>query len=57
MLIQASDGSERGKTKLHAPEGEEAYIGCLRLGKWVWHSGANVRYTPRLRLVDSGFVL
>ena len=29
MLIQAHDGSERGKTKLRAPEGEKTYIGCL----------------------------
>jgi predicted RNA-binding protein YlxR (DUF448 family) len=29
VLIQAHDGSERGKTKLRAPEGEKTYIGCL----------------------------
>ncbi len=29
VLIQASDGSERGKTKLHAPPGETSFIGCL----------------------------
>jgi predicted RNA-binding protein YlxR (DUF448 family) len=29
ILIQASDGSERGKTKLHAPGGKETFIGCL----------------------------
>lgn len=29
VLIQASDGSERGKTKLHPPEGPNAFIGCL----------------------------
>ena len=29
VLIQASDGSERGKTKLHAPGGKETFIGCL----------------------------
>ena len=29
ILIQASDGSERGKTKLHAPGGRETFIGCL----------------------------
>ncbi len=29
VLIQASDGSERGKSKLHPPEGENAFIGCL----------------------------
>jgi uncharacterized protein len=28
-LIQASDGSERGKTKLHAPEGRNGFIGVL----------------------------
>ena len=28
-LIQASDGSERGKTKLHAPEGKHGFIGVL----------------------------
>ena len=28
-LIQASDGSERGKTKLHAPEGKNGFIGIL----------------------------
>jgi len=27
--VQASDGSERGKTKLHPPEGKETFIGCL----------------------------
>jgi predicted RNA-binding protein YlxR (DUF448 family) len=29
ILIQASDGSERGKTKLRAPDGDETFIGCL----------------------------
>jgi hypothetical protein len=29
VLIQASDGSERGKSKLHAPGGKETFIGCL----------------------------
>ncbi|PZQ97756.1 MAG: RNA-binding protein [Cereibacter sphaeroides] len=29
VLIQASDGSERGKTKLHPPDGDETFIGCL----------------------------
>jgi predicted RNA-binding protein YlxR (DUF448 family) len=29
VLIQASDGSERGKAKLHAPGGQETFIGCL----------------------------
>ena len=29
MLIQASDGSERGKTKLRAPEGKGRFIGFL----------------------------
>ena len=29
VLIQASDGSERGKTKLRAPEGEGSFIGFL----------------------------
>jgi hypothetical protein len=29
ILIQASDGSERGKTKLHPPGGPETFIGCL----------------------------
>ncbi len=29
MLIQASDGSERGKRKLHAPAGKVTYIGVL----------------------------
>jgi uncharacterized protein len=32
-LIQASDGSERGKTKLHSPEGERGFIGCLSAGE------------------------
>jgi uncharacterized protein len=32
-LIQASDGSERGKTKLHAPEGEGGFIGTLTAGE------------------------
>jgi uncharacterized protein len=32
-LIQASDGSERGKTKLHAPEGERGFVGCLTAGE------------------------
>jgi uncharacterized protein len=32
-LIQASDGSERGKTKLHAPDGERGFIGCLSAGE------------------------
>jgi len=29
VLIQASDGSERGKTKLRPPAGENSFIGCL----------------------------
>ena len=29
VLIQSSDGSERGKTKLRAPEGNGRFIGCL----------------------------
>ena len=29
VLIQAADGSERGKSKLHAPDGENTFIGCL----------------------------
>jgi uncharacterized protein len=33
VLIQASDGSERGKTKLRPPEGENAFIGCLTAGE------------------------
>ncbi len=33
ILIQASDGSERGKTKLHAPDGNETFIGCLTAGE------------------------
>jgi predicted RNA-binding protein YlxR (DUF448 family) len=33
VLIQASDGSERGKTKLRAPEGENTLISCLAAGE------------------------
>jgi predicted RNA-binding protein YlxR (DUF448 family) len=33
ILIQASDGSERGKTKLHPPGGPETFIGCLTAGE------------------------
>ena len=29
VLIQASDGSERGKSKLHAPDGAGGFVGCL----------------------------
>jgi hypothetical protein len=29
VLIQASDGSERGKAKLHPPAGSGSFIGCL----------------------------
>lgn len=29
VLIQAFDGSERGKTKLHPPGGKNTFIGCL----------------------------
>lgn len=29
VLIQASDGSERGKSKLRAPDGDGRFIGCL----------------------------
>jgi predicted RNA-binding protein YlxR (DUF448 family) len=29
VLIQASDGSERGKSKLRPPEGNDTFIGCL----------------------------
>jgi hypothetical protein len=32
-LVQASDGSERGKTKLHAPDGANGFIGCLSAGE------------------------
>jgi uncharacterized protein len=33
VLIQASDGSERGKAKLRPPEGEDTFIGCLTAGE------------------------
>ncbi|MFM2389777.1 MAG: hypothetical protein RLZZ437_1332 [Pseudomonadota bacterium] len=33
VLIQASDGSERGKTKLRPPEGTGSFIGCLTAGE------------------------
>lgn len=33
VLIQASDGSERGKTKISLPEGEKRFIGCLTAGE------------------------
>ena len=29
LLIQASDGSERGKSRLHSPPGKDVFIGCL----------------------------
>ncbi|MDH2326842.1 RNA-binding protein [Cereibacter sp. SYSU M97828] len=29
ILVQASDGSERGKSKLHPPGGPKTFIGCL----------------------------
>lgn len=29
VLIQASDGSERGKGKLHPPPGRDTFVGCL----------------------------
>ncbi|OIQ65382.1 hypothetical protein GALL_530590 [mine drainage metagenome] len=29
ILLQASDGSERGKSKLHPPGGKDTFIGCL----------------------------
>jgi predicted RNA-binding protein YlxR (DUF448 family) len=29
ILIQASDGSERGKSRLHSPPGKDVFIGCL----------------------------
>ncbi len=32
-LVQASDGSERGKTKLRPPEGENRLISCLTSGE------------------------
>ena len=32
-LIQASDGSERGKTKLRPPEGKNSLISCLNAGE------------------------
>ena len=32
-LLQASDGSERGKTKLHPPEGSGGFIGVLTAGE------------------------
>lgn len=33
VLVQASDGSERGKTKLRPPEGEGGFIGFLTAGE------------------------
>jgi predicted RNA-binding protein YlxR (DUF448 family) len=33
VLIQASDGSTRGKTKLRAPDGENRLISCLNAGE------------------------
>ena len=33
VLIQASDGSEAGKSKLHAPFGPESLISCLTAGE------------------------
>ncbi|MGB4828511.1 MAG: RNA-binding protein [Paracoccaceae bacterium] len=33
VLIQASDGSERGKTKLRPPDGENTLISCLNAGE------------------------
>ncbi len=33
VLVQASDGSERGKSKLHPPEGPETLIACLTAGE------------------------
>ncbi len=33
VLVQASDGSERGKTKLRAPEGKNRFIGFLSAGE------------------------
>lgn len=33
VLIQAEDGSERGKTKLRAPEGKNSLISCLNAGE------------------------
>ncbi|MBK8438580.1 MAG: RNA-binding protein [Rhodobacter sp.] len=32
-LLQASDGSERGKTKLRPPKGENSLISCLNAGE------------------------
>lgn len=29
VLVQASDGSERGKAKLHPPAGKNSFVGCL----------------------------
>jgi predicted RNA-binding protein YlxR (DUF448 family) len=33
VLMQASDGSERGMSKLHPPAGEGRFIGCLTAGE------------------------
>jgi predicted RNA-binding protein YlxR (DUF448 family) len=33
VLVQASDGSERGKGKLYPPDGPETLIGCLTAGE------------------------
>jgi hypothetical protein len=33
LLVQASDGSERGKGKLHPPGGPETLVGCLTAGE------------------------
>lgn len=33
VLVQASDGSERGKTKLRPPEGKDGFIGLLTAGE------------------------
>ena len=33
VLMQAMDGSERGKAKLHPPRGSGAFVGCLSAGE------------------------
>ncbi|MCC0077664.1 MAG: RNA-binding protein [Rhodobacter sp.] len=33
VLIQAADGSERGKTKLRPPEGAQSHVTCLTAGE------------------------
>ena len=54
---KAREAEDAAKPNCARRMGKALLLAFCRRRKWVWLSGANVRYTPRLRLVDSRRVL